>query len=233
MSRSASARNKAAWNGDQGVERESQKHHTGGAAGPQEATAAASKAVAPVAAPKSELFAFGDTFYFQSGVPGAFGPSLWEPCQVAIPGPGSKAQVSICCGLHFTLSLDEDGQVLQWGVDVDEVLRAPTRVAPRFFRGARVTRIACGRKHSLALTDTHEVYSWGLGSSGQLGHGDAPTIPLDHPLQINCLRDRHRDPPAAIYAGGNTSGIVTTRKALLLWGSNQFGQARCMGFIHA
>ncbi len=158
------------------------------------------------------------------GVPGAFGPCLWEPCQVAVPTP----QVSVCCGAHFTLSLDDRGCLHQWGCDVDAVLRVPTKVAGGL-RGKTVTRIACGSKHSLALTDAFEVFSWGLGSSGQLGHGDAPTIPSPQPKQINSLRDRHRDPPATVHAGGNTSGIVTARKELLLWGSNQFGQVSGAG----
>lgn len=32
--------------------------------------------------------------------------------------------------------------------------------------------IACGAEHSFALTTTGELYSWGLGFKGQLGHGD-------------------------------------------------------------
>ena len=85
--------------------------------------------------------------------------------------------------------------------------------------------VACGRKHSLAMTESKEVFSWGLGSSGQLGHGGTPG-PQHMPKQINSLRDRHhRDPPRAIYAGGNTSGIITSKThSLLLWGSNKFGQ---------
>jgi alpha-tubulin suppressor-like RCC1 family protein len=32
--------------------------------------------------------------------------------------------------------------------------------------------IACGAEHSFALSTTGELYSWGLGFKGQLGHGD-------------------------------------------------------------
>jgi len=168
---------------------------------------------------KRELFACGGAFFFQTGVPGAFGPQLWEPCQVAVPGP----QTTVCCGANFTLSVDEHGHVYQWGIDADEVVRVPTKVA-----GLQrpIVAIACGRKHSLAMTDKNEVFSWGLGTSGQLGHGDAPMSPIIRPKQINCLKDRHRDPPGKIFAGGNTSGIVTKNNLPLLWGSNKFGQVR-------
>lgn len=32
--------------------------------------------------------------------------------------------------------------------------------------------VACGAEHSFALSTTGELYSWGLGFKGQLGHGD-------------------------------------------------------------
>ncbi len=167
----------------------------------------------------------GGAFFFQTGVPGAFGACLWEPCQVAVPA----SQSQVCCGANFTLSIDASGVVRQWGVDCEEVVRLPT-VVQGFRVGSRVVQVACGRKHSLALTDGHDVYSWGLGSSGQLGHGEATTHCARKPQQINCLRDRHRDPPRTVHAGGNTSGIVTVHHAVLLWGNNQFGQVRaCVG----
>ena len=34
------------------------------------------------------------------------------------------------------------------------------------------SHIACGAEHSFALTTTGELYSWGLGFKGQLGHSD-------------------------------------------------------------
>ncbi len=35
----------------------------------------------------------------------------------------------------------------------------------------RVVRVAAGQQHCMALTADGEVYSWGLGVFGQLGHG--------------------------------------------------------------
>ena len=39
----------------------------------------------------------------------------------------------------------------------------------------RVDHIAVGYGHSLALADEGLVFSWGVGSKGQLGHGDRET----------------------------------------------------------
>lgn len=39
----------------------------------------------------------------------------------------------------------------------------------------RVRDIACGSSHSAALTSSGELYTWGLGEYGRLGHGDNTT----------------------------------------------------------
>jgi RCC1 and BTB domain-containing protein len=36
----------------------------------------------------------------------------------------------------------------------------------------RVVQIACGSGHTVVLTDDGEVYTWGRGDDGRLGHGD-------------------------------------------------------------
>jgi len=35
----------------------------------------------------------------------------------------------------------------------------------------KIIKVACGGSHSLALSETNQVYSWGNGSNGKLGHG--------------------------------------------------------------
>ena len=37
--------------------------------------------------------------------------------------------------------------------------------------GVFLTQITCGWSHSVALTSSHEVYTWGNGDHGKLGHG--------------------------------------------------------------
>ena len=56
----------------------------------------------------------------------------------------------------------------------------------------KVTDVVCGKEHSLLLTEHGQVFSWGGGSRGQLGHGnlaseDKPKLVmaldgLDHPI---------------------------------------------------
>ena len=35
-----------------------------------------------------------------------------------------------------------------------------------------IVHIACGWDHSLAVTDHGQLYAWGAGTNGKLGHGD-------------------------------------------------------------
>jgi len=46
----------------------------------------------------------------------------------------------------------------------------------RFLGKKPVIQIACGDSHSLVLTDSHDVYSWGRVFEGQLGISENVTI---------------------------------------------------------
>lgn len=35
-----------------------------------------------------------------------------------------------------------------------------------------MTNVSCGHLHTIATTEDNEVYTWGWGASGCLGHGD-------------------------------------------------------------
>lgn len=93
---------------------------------------------------------------------------------VAAPGcclrelPSSRKRHLDVDGLAvFTWGRGEDGQLgLGDTSDQDE----PTYVDA--LRGVGVRQIACGSGHTLVLTTDGEVYTWGRGDDGRLGHGD-------------------------------------------------------------
>ena len=49
----------------------------------------------------------------------------------------------------------------------------------------RIRDIACGSSHSAAVTSSGELYTWGLGEYGRLGHGDNTT--QLRPKLVSCL----------------------------------------------
>jgi alpha-tubulin suppressor-like RCC1 family protein len=53
-----------------------------------------------------------------------------------------------------------------------------------------VGSIAMGGAHSLALTDSGQVYSWGRAKNGRLGHGDSDSAAVHTPRVLRALIDR-------------------------------------------
>jgi hypothetical protein len=54
-----------------------------------------------------------------------------------------------------------------------------------------VTALACGNRHSIALTDEGEIYSWGFADQGQLGHGDEESLHAQTGLRYTDYFDGH------------------------------------------
>lgn len=103
-----------------------------------------------------------------------------------------KKTVHISCGKDHTVTLTKDGAVFTFGSgqygqlghnSFEDELR-PRLVAELW--GAKVIKIACGRHHTLVLTDRtdRKVYSFGRGEKGQLGNREErpPSVPL--PIQL-------------------------------------------------
>ncbi|XP_029290713.1 probable E3 ubiquitin-protein ligase HERC4 isoform X2 [Cottoperca gobio] len=119
-----------------------------------------------------------------------------------------KKTVHISCGKDHTAVLTKDSAVFTFGSgkygqlghnSFSDELR-PRLVAELW--GAKVIKTACGRHHTLVLTDSKRVYSFGCGEQGQLGHGEEshPSVPL--PVQLP--QDPTDDPKIRnIFAGGN------------------------------
>eukprot|EP00629_Pelagomonadales_sp_RCC1024_P015030 CAMPEP_0119261496 /NCGR_PEP_ID=MMETSP1329-20130426/1542_1 /TAXON_ID=114041 /ORGANISM="Genus nov. species nov., Strain RCC1024" /LENGTH=670 /DNA_ID=CAMNT_0007261061 /DNA_START=319 /DNA_END=2327 /DNA_ORIENTATION=+ len=70
--------------------------------------------------------------------------------------------------------------------------------------GRRVSQIACGGEHSVALTEDGEVHSCGAGNKGQLGHGGVENEQF--PRLVRRLRATRRD--VLEVACGNNGTLV-------------------------
>ena len=91
--------------------------------------------------------------------------------------PAGERASAVAAGFGFgVIALSSDG-LLTFGLNDrfqcglhDRIPRdVPTRV-PALNR-VRITGVACGQQHSLAVDDGGTCWSWGNGSFGQLGHG--------------------------------------------------------------
>lgn len=85
------------------------------------------------------------------------------------------------------------------------------------------TKVACGRKHVVALMEGGYVFSWGMGYFGQLGHGDDSS--WETPKNIKTLDPKKLgNKVVSVVCGGSHSGVITQNGHVLMWGLNRNGQ---------
>ncbi|XP_062434697.1 alsin isoform X2 [Rhea pennata] len=102
-----------------------------------------------------------------------------------------------------------------------------SQVSPRLLR-----KVGRAKMRTVALTPTYsgeadallpslrtEVWSWGKGKEGQLGHGDV--LPRLQPL---CVKSLDGKEVIQLSAGGHHSLALTAKSQVYSWGSNTSGQ---------
>lgn len=100
------------------------------------------------------------------------------PKQVPVISQYVVKKVAVHSGGKHALALTLDGKVFSWGEGEDGKLGHGNRLTldkPKLIetlRSKRIRDIACGSSHSAAITSSGELYTWGLGEYGRLGHGD-------------------------------------------------------------
>nr|XP_020033002.1 RCC1 domain-containing protein 1 isoform X2 [Castor canadensis] len=83
----------------------------------------------------------------------------------------------------------------------------------------RARRLELGAEHALLLAASGQVFSWGGGRHGQLGHGT-----LEAELEPRPLEALQGLPMAEVAAGGWHSVCVSDTGDIYVWGWNESGQ---------
>jgi len=108
----------------------------------------------------------------------------------------------------------EDGQL---GIGDTSDQNEPTYVDS--LRGVGVKQIACGSGHTVVLTGEGEVYTWGRGDDGRLGHGDNgwKYVPrLTHSLTGQIVTH--------VTCGSYHTAAVSSNGDLFTWGGGMYGK---------
>ena len=95
-------------------------------------------------------------------------------------GSGVGRTIGLAAGENHSLCVQADGAVYSWGYSLQgqcgHGLSANEKVPRKihFFasRNINIVQVDAGWRHSIALSDTHSVYTFGHGDRGQLGLGD-------------------------------------------------------------
>ncbi|KAK2918020.1 hypothetical protein Q8A73_004766 [Channa argus] len=94
---------------------------------------------------------------------------------------------------------------------------------PPFYRTLsphlKAKSLALGAEHAILLSSSGAVYTWGLGSHGQLGHGGLGTE--EEPRAVEALWGM---PMRSVATGGWHSVCISDGGDLYVWGWNESGQ---------
>nr|XP_043628397.1 PH, RCC1 and FYVE domains-containing protein 1-like [Erigeron canadensis] len=147
---------------------------------------------------------------------------LVPTCVAALVDPNF---CQVACGHSMTLALTTSGHVYTMGSPVYGQLGNPHADGklPSCIEGklskSFIEEIACGAHHVAVLTSRTEVYTWGKGANGRLGHGD--TDDRNYPTLVEALKDKQ---VKGIACGTNFTAAICLHK----WVSGT-DQSMCSG----
>ncbi|KAH3745060.1 RCC1/BLIP-II protein [Pelomyxa schiedti] len=133
----------------------------------------------------------------------------------------------VACGSGHTLCLSDNGSIYCWGkgangrLGLGKVSDVQTPRKLEFFEGARIICIKCGFSHSMCLTDSNVLYTWGKGQDGRLGHGDEKD--QWEPKAIEYFID-NRISILSMSGGYFHSAAIADDFQLYTWGFGEYGQ---------
>uniref|UniRef100_A0A8C9ZBX5 RCC1-like domain-containing protein n=1 Tax=Sander lucioperca TaxID=283035 RepID=A0A8C9ZBX5_SANLU len=158
------------------------------------------------------LFLWGDNAVGQIGL-GDEGFAA-EPREVDV----REAVIWVSCGYHHSAFVTVDGDLYTFGESANgrlglQVEQLANHRVPQRVQGilGRVIQVCCGGEHTVALTEEN-VYTFGRGQYGQLGHGTFLfEVDLPKPLEHFCNSSiKH------IACGENHTAVITSKQLFKL-----------------
>ena len=140
--------------------------------------------------------------------------------RIETPAPGvSSAVTSVASGLYFTLELDSDGSVWSLGDgtlgELGDGTTTRAQLTPVRVEGLPpIAEVEAGDRFAIVRGVDGSVWTWGLGSSGQLGIDD--TANQTRPVEVTALADRDI---IDVGAGSVHSMAVASDGTVWAWGS--------------
>ncbi|KAF2980779.1 hypothetical protein EK904_001310 [Melospiza melodia maxima] len=167
-----------------------------------------------------QLFVWGDNSEGQIGL--ASEASVSVPCKVDIGKPVSF----VSCGYYHSALISGDGELYTFGEAVNgklglfpEQLKNNRVPQPVLGIMEKVNKVACGGEHTVVLTET-DVYTFGLGQYGQLGHGTF-VFESSVPKPLKRLK-RHKI--CNIACGENHTAVIAENGLMFTFGDGRHGK---------
>jgi alpha-tubulin suppressor-like RCC1 family protein len=154
------------------------------------------------------------------------------PVQVSIPIPLTDKVTAIAAGTEFSLAVDSNGAVWAWGRnDIGQLGSSTLYPNDQYIpvqitmpaTAAKITQIAAGIYHALAVDANGAVWAWGSNSNGQLG--DNSTTDSTSPVQVKGLSGvGNISGVTNVAAGAFYSLALMSNGTVAGWGQNAAGQ---------
>ncbi|XP_061346881.1 ultraviolet-B receptor UVR8-like [Gastrolobium bilobum] len=127
-------------------------------------------------------------------------------------------------GWRHSMALTSSGLLFGWGwnkfgqIGVGDNFDRSSPEQVKFPHDQKVVQISCGWRHTIAVTENKNVYSWGRGANGQLGHGE--TVDRNVPMIIEAFRvdgscGQHIEFSKAYPLSGKSSASLSDRYAVV------------------
>eukprot|EP00611_Tribonema_gayanum_P013137 TRINITY_DN2393_c1_g1_i2.p1 TRINITY_DN2393_c1_g1~~TRINITY_DN2393_c1_g1_i2.p1 ORF type:complete len:688 (-),score=224.31 TRINITY_DN2393_c1_g1_i2:641-2704(-) len=151
-------------------------------------------------------------------------PHAVQSTPIVVTGLLGLKVSQVCCGGQHAAVLTESGDIYTWGRGgfgrlghgTQDAVQAPRRVEA-FVRGAKPCKqVACGFAYTAAVTNDGDLYTWGAGENGRLGHGNAQDKLL--PTEVEALHGRVQ----LVYAGSVHTCALTTAGLVYSFGKFEY-----------
>lgn len=134
--------------------------------------------------------------------------------------------VQIAAGQFMSFALNDKGKVYSWGLGNkgrlghgdENSVETPKEI--KFFSNNDIfiEQISCGDLHCGVITRNKELYTWGNGAFGKLGHCN-----FDHVLKPKIVSYFSSQKVRSVYCGSYNTMAITTDSRIFVWGKNSHG----------
>ncbi|XP_054846444.1 probable E3 ubiquitin-protein ligase HERC4 [Eublepharis macularius] len=139
---------------------------------------------------------------------------------------GDRRIVQIACGDHHSMALSKGGELFAWGQNEygqlgvgREMSSAREPQLVQALEGIPLAKIAAGGFHSMAVSLSGSVYSWGKNAFGQLGLGN--TEDRHSPTYVNALEHKKT---VFVSCGGEHTAVLSKDGLVCTFGAGCYGQ---------
>lgn len=126
------------------------------------------------------------------------------------------------------MAINEWGHLFVWGSNSlgqcghenNSSVNYPVPKLVKSLATKQIVQIACGQFHTLVLTNSGDIFSFGLNLHGQLGLG----FESEKVMKPTLVKSLVGVPIAFLQCGGNHSFVISKSGAVFGWGKNLYGQ---------